>query len=225
MNGPPLSTRAADRGFPTLSRAPLPEGYFGMTLRSQPEPRRFGSYAVWAAAILAASAMIGATSTRAETNTEYLRTWKLLDQARRIRPRQPSGHVRELNINDIEIRELQAAAAQVLPRALVNIGPVSTGCACEDGPNCTDQVWVVASTAAEAKGLLFSRINGAWMLGPVQKWWVEYDRLNDGRRSFAKASEFYEAQRRLLEKMPLCSAYKWPAADPGSSSSKPRSEP
>jgi hypothetical protein len=169
--------------------------------------------------------MIVTSSAHSETNAEYLRAWKLLDQARRIKPRQPSGHARELNINDIEVRELQTVAAKVLPKAIVNIGPVSTGCACEDGPNCTDQVWVVASTSSETKGLLFSRINGTWQLGPVQKWWVEYEKLNDSRRSFAKPSEFYEAQRLLLEKMPLCSAYKWPTAASGSSSNKTPSGP
>jgi hypothetical protein len=113
-----------------------------------------------------------------------------------------------LNINDIEVREIQDAASRVLPRSIASIGPVSTGCACEDGPKCSDQVWVVASTATQTRGLLFSRVNGTWEIGPVQKWWLEYEQLEARRSSFPKMSEYYEAERLLLERMPLCSAYK-----------------
>jgi len=148
------------------------------------------------------------TPALSQVNAGYIRSWKLMERAADIKPRPPSGPVRPLNINDIEVREIEAAATKVLPGAIVNIGPVRTGCACEDGPKCTDQVWVLASTSSATKGMLFSRINGTWDLGPVQKWWVEYEKLNGRRRSFARQSEFYEAQRRLLEQMPLCSAYK-----------------
>ena len=125
-------------------------------------------------------------------------------RAYEIRPRPPTGAMREQNISDIEVREIQAAATNVLPKAIVSIGAVIVGCPCEDGGACTDQVWVVASRPTRMTGLLFSRIGGHWEVGPVQRWQLAYDDLWRHRREFSKQSDFLNAERTLLDHFPAC---------------------
>ena len=125
-----------------------------------------------------------------------------------IEPMRPSGPLRAVNISDLEVREIQAAAATVLPKAIVTIGSVTSGCPCQDGPECTDQVWVIASTAVKTRGLLFSRIDDTWGVGPVQKWWMEYLELDAHPEHFPKYSEFLAAEAELVDRMPVCASGK-----------------
>jgi hypothetical protein len=73
--------------------------------------------------------------------------------------------------------------SSLLPDAIVNISGVVTGCACEDGPACSDQVWVVAYRPEWSKGLELSKINGHWTVGPLQQWWLDYEKLEAERPS------------------------------------------
>jgi hypothetical protein len=57
------------------------------------------------------------------------------------RPIRREDSLRELNISEDEVREIQSAALQVSPGSIVNISGVVTGCPCEDGLGCSDQVW------------------------------------------------------------------------------------
>jgi len=127
-------------------------------------------------------------------------------QARSVAPRRRDAPARALNISDQEVREIQAVALELVPRAIVNIGTVTTGCACEDGAACTEQVWIVASDAARAKGLQLSRIDGRWRLGTVQAWWLRYDELLSRRTQFAGWREFETAERKLLDEFPACTS-------------------
>lgn len=63
------------------------------------------------------------------------------------------------------------------PEAIVSIGGVTTGCPCEDGPSCTARVAVVAADPDQSHGLTLSRIEGQWVVGPLQEWWLEYHAL------------------------------------------------
>lgn len=57
-------------------------------------------------------------------------------------PSRPSAPLRQDNITDEEVREVQLAALEVYPDVIVNISGVTTGCGCEEGPACTAQVWI-----------------------------------------------------------------------------------
>lgn len=132
------------------------------------------------------------------------------------RPKRPSTlrRVREENISDQEVREIRAVMLQYYPGTIVNIGAVTEGCHCADGPACNNQVWVVADRDQVSNGLRLSRIGGAWMIGPVQEWWLEYeayqrrllearkipDREERGRRYQALTEE----QTQLLMWAPQC---------------------
>jgi hypothetical protein len=84
-----------------------------------------------------------------------------------MRPQRRDSPARYLNISDNEVREVQSAAAEVLPRSLVSIGTVVTGCPCGDGAKCTDQVWVVAATKTRSMGMLLSRVDSLVVIRPV----------------------------------------------------------
>src|SRR5690348_11837380 len=59
-------------------------------------------------------------------------------------PHRRDTPVREKNISDDEIREIENVIHDIFPHALVNISTVVTGCPCEEGPKCKDQVWLTA---------------------------------------------------------------------------------
>jgi hypothetical protein len=164
------------------------------------------------AILLGVVAVLAAATAFAQDRSRYLkfvaeqeRYFALSARAAQLAPRRRDAPMREANITDQEVREIQAAALDVVPRAIVNIGAVTTGCPCEDGPSCTDQVWIVATDSSRSKGLLLSRILGSWAVGPVQTWWLRYDDLLKRRAEFKDYRKFDALQQKLLDDMPFCS--------------------
>ena len=140
---------------------------------------------------------------KAPSYEEFRKMRVLLDRANALRPRRRDTPLRELNITDNEVREIEAIARRELVSSMLNISPVVAGCPCEDGPLCTDQVYVVATAANATLGLQLSRVRNAWVVGPVQQWWRRNDAL--ARRS-AKMEfrEAFDAQNALLLEFPMC---------------------
>jgi hypothetical protein len=170
-------------------------------------------YACAAVAVfmLAATAQTPKLATVKERMAELQRMEDIRRRAYELRPRRRDIPMRELNITDGEIREIQAIAVQSRLSAMLNISPVVAGCACEEGPLCTDQVYVVAETPAQTVGLQLSRVRNAWVVGAVQRWWNRYDAL----RANFKTMDFrtYEqAENELLLEFPMCVGKDEPAA-------------
>lgn len=160
-----------------------------------------------ASLIALSSAAVLATEAAAPTNFEaWAARMRAFDRAYSLRPGRRDGPLRYQNISDEEVREIQAAAAEVVPKALVNISGVTTGCPCEDGPQCSDQVWIVAYRPDRSFGLLLSKVNKHWVIGPVQRWWLRYDSLRSRERNPASYAAYLEAERRLIEGFPACNA-------------------
>lgn len=132
-------------------------------------------------------------------------TWNVLDRAHQVVPRRRDAPLRELNLTDDEVREIQAATRSYLPNAYLNISPVVTGCPCEDGGGCTDQVYVLADAGAQSKGLQLSRIRNEWKVGDVQKWWLGYSRLLEVRDSTDRQA-YEQAAFKLAREFPVCVA-------------------
>ncbi|MDW3094540.1 MAG: hypothetical protein R8G33_02580 [Gammaproteobacteria bacterium] len=112
--------------------------------------------------------------------------------------------LRYVNISDEEVRQIQAKALELNPGMTVNIGGVTVGCPCEDGPNCKDQVWVVTSTSVNSIGLMYSKIDGSWVIGPVQSWWMQYEMLFgkiDSPKSWGKSIDWYKQNEDSLTKL------------------------
>jgi hypothetical protein len=143
---------------------------------------------------------------RAERRALMEKRFAVEQRIEATRPKRREGPLRYKNISDNEAREVKAVARKVLPRAIVNIGPVVTGCPCEEGPECTDQVWVTVDRGATSSGVLLSRIAGDWTIGPIQRWWFEKEDLDRRQSSFSQHSDYYDAQDALVDRFPACSS-------------------
>ena len=119
-------------------------------------------------------------------------------------PARRLGPLRDTNISDEEVREVEAVVRQTIPGAIVDIEGVVTGCDCGDGPACSEQVWIVAYRPERSRGLQLSRIGGHWTIGPVQQWWLDYDALNAAARRFPTVSAYQAALNDMLERFPAC---------------------
>lgn len=134
---------------------------------------------------------------------QMLRRFELRERAYELRPLRRDEPLRYENITDNEVREIQLVAEKFVPRSIVNISPVTTGCPCEEGPQCTDQVFIVANSADKSTGLQLSRIKNAWIVGVVQQWWIRYDALL-ARSSKMHAWDFHVLEAELLRELPQC---------------------
>jgi hypothetical protein len=133
----------------------------------------------------------------------YNRIWK---RALELSPGRRETPLRDLNISDSEVREVQVIAARFLPKALVNISPVVTECPCEEGPNCTAQVYVLATGKGQTSGLQMSRTKEVWDVSVVQKWWLKRNaiqRQNTGN-TFLDDYLAQKAHNEMLDEFPMC---------------------
>jgi len=131
----------------------------------------------------------------------------------RTRPHRLDGPLREENISDVEVRQIQVVTDTVYPGSIANIAGVTEGCPCEEGPWCDSQVWILAYHEGKYRGLMLSRIDNTWLVGVIQAWWFSYDRL---RERFFGASvtridwragnyrKFLDEQQRHLDSFPHC---------------------
>jgi hypothetical protein len=141
---------------------------------------------------------------RAVNGERFERLRRAEARANEVRPRRRDGPLRYPNISDDEVREVQMAVAAKLPRDILNIAGVVTGCPCEEGLQCTDQVWVVVSRPGGSVGLLLSRIDRHWMIGPVQRWWLRYEELRARMRTEKNYYGLLAAEEKLFEQFPAC---------------------
>ncbi len=128
---------------------------------------------------------------------------EIVIRANNVKPRRRDAPLRELNITDNEIREVESLVQEVLPRSMVNISPVVTGCPCEEGRGCTDQLYVMASAGTVTRGLQISKIEGQWRIGAVQSWWLDYERLQTRVRELDWVKS-HEQRWEIISKFPSC---------------------
>jgi hypothetical protein len=153
----------------------------------------------------------------ADSDEQQKSVWELnrerFQDISKTRPRRLDEPLREDNISDEEVREIEAATIELFPGALVNISGVTAGCPCQDGPACDSQVWVVAYRDDKSFGLLLSRIEGHWVIGPVQRWWRQYEKLERKMSAALKSGQpnrferyrkLQQAQNDMQENFPLC---------------------
>jgi hypothetical protein len=128
------------------------------------------------------------------------------------------------------VREIQAVVLRIVPGSILNISGVVTGCPCEEGPRCADQVWIVAHRAGKTLGLQLSRINGRWALGVVQQWWLDREKLeqwwsDSGKgqhgRSHSEYVAYDKAVQALDDRFPVCAAEPTQAATTSAAQKRP----
>jgi hypothetical protein len=123
----------------------------------------------------------------------------------RTHPSRRGGPLRSVNLNDIEVREIQAAAVGVYSDAVINISGSTVGCHCEDGPKCTGEVWLMASTAGGVKDLKLSKIDGHWKVGPIQNWWLKYFEFQAAHPHSQRDIDYFKEEAELKTRFPECS--------------------
>jgi hypothetical protein len=172
---------------------------------------RFRCATTNAALLLIASLCIGVAlaqsqedKRRADYRVKMERLFRIEKRAKDTRPYRREIPIRVDNIKDEEVQEILNLMARVRPGAIVNIGTVVLGCPCEDGSSCSDQVWVVAHGSYGSVGLLLSKIDSHWAVGPVQKWWLEREDLEGRRKSFSSPFAYFDAVDALTERFPAC---------------------
>jgi hypothetical protein len=147
-------------------------------------------------------------------------------RAKELYPARRNTPLRDVNISDEEIREVELLTMNYLPRAYVNISPVVTDCPCEEGPSCTAQVYVVAQTPDKTRGIQLSRMKDRWNVGAVQQWWLRRDavvRQHTGN-TFLDDYLYQKAVNELFEEFPLCAGQMVPAAQAASTPKTPAAE-
>jgi hypothetical protein len=125
-------------------------------------------------------------------------------RAQSVRPQRREDPLRQDNISDEEVREIQSIASGLIPKSIINIGSVVLGCPCEDGPDCTEQVWIVGYAAGVAKGVMLSRIKNRWTVGTIQQWWLGLEQLNARRATSKSSFAFWRAQQQYQDSFPAC---------------------
>jgi len=131
----------------------------------------------------------------------------------RTRPHRLDGPLREENISDDEVRQIQVVTNVVYPGSIASIAGVTAGCPCEEGPWCDSQVWVLAYQEGKYRGFMLSRIDNTWLVGPVQEWWFSYDRLrqrffgSEAVRAigdFDRYRRYQDERQRHFDRFPNC---------------------
>ena len=131
---------------------------------------------------------------------------EIMLRAMELEPTRRDTPLRELNISDDEVREVEAVAYRYLPRTTINISPVVTDCPCEEGLACNAQVYVVSTVKDEWCGLQLSRMNNHWQLGIVQEWWLRFQAIRAPHTgdSFLDFYLTQKARSELYEQFPAC---------------------
>ena len=126
---------------------------------------------------LLAFAMAASSDETPKEKARAISPWSsLIWQRRPVRQDEP---LREENISDSEVLQIEGVMKELYPGSIVYISAVTSSCPCEDGPNCEDQVWSVATLASVSNELALSRIDGEWQVGPLQEWWLDRDRIQE----------------------------------------------
>jgi hypothetical protein len=148
-------------------------------------------------------------SPESQALTARWRNWQReRDLDRRIIESEPTlsyrrrAPLREININDEEVRQIEAVVRELIPGAIVTISGVAQGCPCEDGPGCSAQVWTAVYSSKRTSSLELSDINDHWVIGPVQRWFLESAQLD--RSKYPTYAAYTAARGALDDRYPAC---------------------
>ena len=148
-------------------------------------------------------------SPESQALTARWRNWQReRDLDRRIIESEPtlayrrSAPFREINISDEEVRQIEVVVHELIPGAIVIISGVAKGCPCEDGPGCSAQVWTAINRSERIHSLELSDINEHWVIGPVQRWFLESAQLE--RSKYPTYADYTAARGALDNRYPSC---------------------
>lgn len=145
------------------------------------------------------------------TDAQVMRRMDLEARAFELRPRRRDTPLRYVNLSDNEMREIQTVSQDHMSKTVLNVSPVVEGCPCEEGPECTDQVYVVMLASEKAVGLQLSRVKKVWKVGVVQRWWLRYDALREQMPQM-DYRQYVRTESELYREFPICVGELVPAA-------------
>jgi len=148
-------------------------------------------------------AWVANAQTNSLVDAEMAKREAIFQRARELYPVRRDTPLRYLNITDNEVREIQRLADSIHIPELLNISPVVTGCACEEGPDCTEQVTIVGKYRDQEMEIQLSRLRNRWSIGRVQRWWIEYAALR-AREPLMDPREYAKARDLRIAEFPMC---------------------
>ena len=153
--------------------------------------------------------LCASASAQSTTDAQLCEDFEQYRYIRTVEPARPNRSLRQDNITDEEVREVQRAALEVYPDSIVSISGVTDGCDCEDGSRCTAQVWLALSRENQTRSLVLSKIDGHWKIGAVQSWSLQYVAHQASFPGFgfgARQTAWHQENQRLLDSFPTCPA-------------------
>ena len=93
-------------------------------------------------------------------NTSDVKRCEDFERYRHIRTTEPLPNrpLRRNDTSDEEVAEVQRAALKIFPDFIVYISGTTAGCDCEEGGNCTAQVWLALNLENKTQSLVLSKI-------------------------------------------------------------------
>ncbi len=108
----------------------------------------------------------------------------------------PDSPLREKNITDEEVREIQNAVRTYFPGAIVYVGGVFDRCKCEEGSNCISQVIVNGRVDDENFSVSLSNFGDSWT---VSNEWKKRHKIHElAERMRARSDKNMEKQLREM---------------------------
>ena len=99
-------------------------------------------------------------SAQSPTDAQLCDDFEQYRYIRTVEPARPNQTLRQDNITDEEVREVQKAALKVYPDSIVSISGVTDGCDCEDGSRCTAN-WLASVEKIRREALSYLRLMAA----------------------------------------------------------------
>lgn len=87
------------------------------------------------------------------------------------------GKLRDENITDQEVREIQSLVQSFTYGEINYIGGVLDSCHCTEGPECTATLDIAVVSDLGTKQYELSLQSKKWELGKTQRWLLEYEKL------------------------------------------------
>lgn len=120
--------------------------------------------------------------------------------------------LREENIRDQEVKEIQGEVAARMLGDIRHIGPVWAECPCEEGPQCSGQVTVTLSKQERTTGVTFSKLADKWRVSVTEDWDRRYRAFREKYRNYSygssaeprKAKNYVDELQALRNGMPEC---------------------
>jgi hypothetical protein len=157
------------------------------------------------------SALVASANAEDSPNTIALTA---SDVATKSPPRNAGlGNLREENITDEEVREVQKVVDEKMPGEIRRIGPVTVGCGCAERPGCTNELVIVVKTKAMADEVTLARVRKVWQLSELQQLELRRQRIREKRRLMSTApaqeraayrKELEREEQLLLNDLPAC---------------------